>query len=185
MRVELTAARLRELLHYDPETGVWTRRVPMTVKRKGVVAGYLADTGYILIGVDRRQYAGHRLAFLYMTGKWPATGMFVDHINGVRSDMRWCNLRAVSPAANGQNRIRPPKPYYVDRDDLWYAQFTRNGERFWLGCFKTEDEGQAAIIAAIAEYDRRRAVSNEAQIPMMLFVQPPAPAQGSLFGDDA
>jgi hypothetical protein len=65
----LTAARLRELLHYDPETGVWKWQV-VTSRRVhiGAIAGYQNNKGRHTIRVDGRRYAAHHLAFLYMTG---------------------------------------------------------------------------------------------------------------------
>ena len=88
----LTAARLRELLQYDPETGVFTRLVKTSNGIKvGDVAGTADARGYILIRVDGWLHLAHRLAWLHMTCEWPK-GM-IDHINGVRDDNRWSNLR--------------------------------------------------------------------------------------------
>ena len=88
----LTAAQLRELLQYDPETGVVTRLVKSSNGIKvGDVAGTADARGYILIRVDGWLHLAHRLAWLHMTCEWPK-GM-IDHINGVRDDNRWSNLR--------------------------------------------------------------------------------------------
>ena len=89
---ELTAARLRKMLHYDPETGVFTRLWT------GNVTGCPDAKGYLRIAADGRSYRAHRLAVLYMTGAWPSEQ--IDHINQVRTDNRWSNLR---PATNGEN----------------------------------------------------------------------------------
>jgi hypothetical protein len=100
---ELTAARLRELLHYDPETGAWTRLVSTSNHRArvGDNAGGVTGT-YVKIRVDVRQYPAHRLAWLYMTGAWPKHE--IDHINGDRLDNRWCNLRPANDAEQARNK---------------------------------------------------------------------------------
>ena len=76
----LTAKRLREALSYDPDTGVWTWLVPTGRRvRAGSRAGRIDGHGRWRIGLDGRYYTGSRLAFLYMTGKWPPH--LVDHID--------------------------------------------------------------------------------------------------------
>jgi hypothetical protein len=86
---ELTAERLRELLNYDPDTGVFTWRVrPVHSHRVGDIAGSVRTTrGYRLIGVAGRVYKAHRLAWLYMMGEWPKDQ--IDHINRDPSDNRF------------------------------------------------------------------------------------------------
>jgi hypothetical protein len=48
-----------------------------------------------------KSYRSARLAYFYMTGRWPET---VDHINGVRDDDRYTNLRCATAQENGFNR---------------------------------------------------------------------------------
>jgi hypothetical protein len=98
----ITADRLREVLHYDPDSGVfrWVK-CPGDRMRAGTVAGCLCD-GYTTIDVDKRTYYAHRLAWLYQTGKWP--DLRLDHRNMVRTDNRWANLREATDAQNKANR---------------------------------------------------------------------------------
>jgi hypothetical protein len=98
----ITAERLRELLHYDPWTGVFTWRVRTSNYVKvGDVAGCVSVDGYISIKIDGYSYRAHRLAWLYMTGRWPADG--IDHINMDRVDNRIANLREATKSQNRMN----------------------------------------------------------------------------------
>lgn len=89
-------------MHYNPETGVFTWRIKKSGNTKaGCVAGSLRTIGYITIHVDNIDYKAHRLAFLYMEGYFPE--LFLDHINRIKNDNRWDNLREVSPSCNQRN----------------------------------------------------------------------------------
>jgi hypothetical protein len=95
---DLTQARLKELLDYNPDTGIFTRKVSRPGFRVGDVAGSLTERGYIKIGIDGKNYSAHRLAWLYVHGKSPDN--CIDHINGVRDDNRISNLRDVTSQEN-------------------------------------------------------------------------------------
>lgn len=86
-RDELTAGRLRELLHYNPETGTFTwiaRSAHGSHIRIGAIAGSSPNSnGYLQIRADGRTYKAHRLAWLYVNGEWPRAD--IDHKNGVRA----------------------------------------------------------------------------------------------------
>ena len=90
-------------LSYDPETGIFTRRVLRGGQKPGTIAGTLHWKGYIYIRLGNKKYYAHRLAFLYMTGSIPEQ---IDHIDCVRHNNRWSNLRAADGFLNAQNRKR-------------------------------------------------------------------------------
>lgn len=150
---DLTAARLRELLLYDPLTGEWTwlqtrgRNVP-----EGSRAG--ADRGgYRYIQVDGNHYASSRIAFLFMTGKFPAD--FVDHKNLNRSDDRWENLREATKAENGANRPLNRnsssgfKGVSWDKGcNKWSAKIGFGGRKHHLGVFDAPEDAYAAYLLA-------------------------------------
>lgn len=98
---DLTAARLRELLSYDPSTGEFRFKATRPGHPAGAVAGWNAETGYHKHEIGDRAYFGHRLAWLHVYGHWPLGD--IDHINGNRMDNRIANLREATPATNNQN----------------------------------------------------------------------------------
>jgi hypothetical protein len=107
----LTQERLKELLFYDPDTGIFTWRVnrgrgpggcTLGGKLKGKVAGSLHPDNRIFIHIDRRMYGAHRLAFLYVYGRWPEPE--VDHIDRDMSNNRISNLREATRRQQNGNR---------------------------------------------------------------------------------
>ena len=96
----LTQNRLRELLHYEPATGIFTRLVGRRGNAKaGDIAGTLSH-GYIIIRVGVRKYQAHRLAYLYMAGTWPPA--MIDHRDNCKHNNTWTNLR---PATRSENLL--------------------------------------------------------------------------------
>jgi hypothetical protein len=108
-RDDLTAAYVREILDYNPETGVftWQKLPKFRSDRTGKVAGCPDDRGYIRIRINNHYYRAHRLAWLIMTGESPGA-LDVDHRNRNKSDNRWQNLRLATRAQNNANA--PYKP---------------------------------------------------------------------------
>ena len=99
----ITLARLKEILSYNPETGEWRWLIrPANNLKVGQVAGTVRADGYRQIRIGNVVYFSGRLAWFYMTGNWPTHE--VDHINRVRSDDYWTNLREATSSNNGANR---------------------------------------------------------------------------------
>lgn len=149
---KLNAQRLREVLAYDPETGLFTWRVSRGSVAAGKVAGSPTSDGYIGIKVDRTLHLAHRLAWLWVHGEWPSKQ--IDHRNGIRDDNRIANLREASPAVNSQNRRTAQKG---SRTNLlgasshrrgFQAQIVFKGKKRYLGIYDTAEEAHAAYIAA-------------------------------------
>lgn len=149
-KTELTQARLKELLNYDPETGVFTRRTGRGGRRAGTVAGFTGPLDYKHISVDTGLYLAHRLAFLYMTGSFPS--LYVDHVNRDPGDNRWCNLREASQSQNVSNsgmRSDNTSGYrgvsWAKRERRWRAYGTVGGKKVGLGYYaRIEDAAEAA-----------------------------------------
>lgn len=158
MKTTITAERLRELLHYDPETGIFTWAVNISNVKAGSVAGTPSnDDGYIRTSIDGKRYLLHRLAWFYVNSEWPINQ--IDLKNGIRSDNRIGNLRNATNLENCQNiKARPGNPsgfLGVSRhENLWRAAISVNGKRTNLGRFKTPEEASAAYQAAKSKLHR-------------------------------
>ena len=99
----LTSVKIKELFHYDPDSGDFTYKVSRGCRKAGDMVGWLAG-GYRRAKVCGKSYPLHRVAFLYMTGNLPDVSVDVDHINGNKSDNRWSNLRLVTRRINIMNK---------------------------------------------------------------------------------
>ena len=97
----LTSEKLKQLLHYDLDTGIFIWRETRGCRCAGDIAGRGQKSIYREIRIDKRLYKAHRLAWLYMTGEWPTKS--IDHANGDPADNRFCNLRLATMAQNIAN----------------------------------------------------------------------------------
>lgn len=150
----LTQERLKEVLHYNPDTGAftWIKRTSNYSRIQiGDTLKCLNSDGYITTFIDRSPYKAHRLAFLYMAGRWPSR---IDHVNGVRNDNKWLNLRECTVGQNNQNQRRPQKgnPYlgvhWHKYHKKWAAQITVKKTRSFLGYYGTPEEARDVYINA-------------------------------------
>ncbi len=140
---------LRTFVHYDPDTGVFTRRKKWGPKPAGSVIGGLSPQGYWQIGINGKTYPAHRLAWLYVTDVWPDGD--IDHINQNRADNRFCNLRVATRSENLQNaRLRKNNQSGVTgvswhaKKQRWRAHIMILGRRLFLGQFKSKEEAVSA-----------------------------------------
>lgn len=138
-------SELKKILHYSPETGLFTWAVDRRRIRAGRIAGSINVRGYIQIGIEGKLYYAHRLAFLYQTGVWPDAD--VDHISGDRSDNSWCNLRKVAHKENMKNISKASNNTsgvtgvcWNSRLGKWMSYITDEEKRRHLGVFESLDE---------------------------------------------
>jgi hypothetical protein len=140
----ITQERLKELVHYEPETGIftWLRKYARVI-RVGKQIGGLTDRGYIRMRVCGRYYFAQQLAWFYMTGTWAVeTGLQLDHINRRPADNRWMNLRLITHIQNQKNRHLPigisgVRGVRSAGDSRWRAMIH-------LGTFDSKQKAQAA-----------------------------------------
>lgn len=170
---DLTAERLRELLDYDPGTGIFTNRTRRSTNTVvGAQAGYAKRAGYRVIRLDRILYYANRLAWLYVHGEWPK-GM-VDHADGDPSNDRIGNLRDATRAQNGWNAgVRADNTsghrgvHWSKIHERWVASIQVNGRRTCLGYFADITAAAKAYDAAAARLFGAYARTNEPLRPRL------------------
>lgn len=143
----LTLERLKRIVSYNPETGLFHRM------DDGTVCGYINAFGYRCLNVAGRPYRAHRLAWFYMTGVMPT--VYIDHINGEKADNRFYNLRLATNSQNQANRgaSRRSKSgikgvHYQEARGKWIASIWVNGKCNQLGRFDTKEQASAAYQTA-------------------------------------
>lgn len=145
---------LRERLSYDAKTGVLTWRIaPRRGIRAGSVAGSLSVLGYLWVGVDQQRVYAHRVCWFLKTGTWPVRE--IDHINGVKTDNRFCNLREATRSQNIMNTAKRADNIngvkgvgWSKTSEKWRARITINGKVHYLGQFHDKTEAAAAYAEA-------------------------------------
>ncbi|MFH2145267.1 MAG: HNH endonuclease [Candidatus Omnitrophota bacterium] len=150
MKEKLTYERLHEALDYDPDTGdfYWIKTLS-PAGMKGNKAGNLHNDGYNRIRIDTVLHKSSRLAFIYQKGYSPEND--IDHINQIKHDDRWCNLREASRQCNVRNSgvFKNNKSgikgvYYYPVTKMWQAYITVDGTKKHLGCFTKKKDAAAA-----------------------------------------
>lgn len=148
MLSELTQEYLKSILDYDQSTGEWRWRERVArCTKAGDIAGNINSNGYCRIFIAGKSRYAHRLVWLYVYGRWPSKDL--DHINGVRKDNRFCNLREARRFENMANipaRVGKLKGTYKYRGK-WRAQIKRDNRLYYLGSFATEKEAHEAYWA--------------------------------------
>lgn len=143
----ITQQGLKKILEYNPLTGnfIWIKKISKK-NNIGDIAGCLCNTNNcIVIGINNILYLAHRLAFLYMEGKWPENE--VDHKDHIRSNNKWKNLRKVTHLENGKNvslHINNTSGYvgvgWFKRDCKWMVTIKVNQKSIYLGLFKNKEK---------------------------------------------
>ena len=144
---------IKEHLSYDGVSGKITwKKSPNYGVSVGQKAGYIDSLGYLRISVKSSVYFGHRIAWLLAYNKWPTK--IIDHINGNPSDNSLKNLREATQRENQQNQKTHragglPGVYYNKRQQVYFAQVTKDKKHYFIGRFKTKDEGHSAYLKFI------------------------------------
>lgn len=142
----LTAERARELLDYDPVTGVLRKRSRINGSWRQVTT--INKDGYLCVKLDQKVYIAHRVIFLIMTGRWPHPT--IDHLSRCRTDNRWANLREATAKENHANRgpskrSEHPGAFKMLNTGRYEARASINRRTVKLGTYDTPEEAVAAI----------------------------------------
>lgn len=152
-----TQLRLKHLLAYCQDTGLFTRKVSVGRFKAGSVAGHKHPNGYVYICIDSGRYFAHRLAFLYVSGSFPSDQ--VDHIDHDRSNNAWANIRRATRSDNSKNRARIKTNTsgltgvtWDARSERWMVQLHINGKNKFLGYYRCKADAGIKAKQAYLEY---------------------------------
>lgn len=164
----ITQKRLKEILTYNKESGifVWKKKTSSKSNRTvvGDIAGSVTKNGYIVIKIDGKLHFAHRLAWLYINGIIPKEQ--IDHKDHDRTNNRILNLREATHRENMKNLSkrknnktgimgvilregRGRKPHYE-------ARITVDGKRHHLGCFSELEDAKKAREEANIKYNFKK-----------------------------
>ena len=153
---KLSFEKAKEMFDYNPDTGLLFRKTGSKYINHihiNSFVGWKTPNGYMRVSVNNFNYNVHRLIWLLMTGKWPEHQ--IDHINGIRNDNRFCNLREATNSQNSANSSRRLnfagyRGVYKDHKK-WRAQIRFNNKTISLGTYETPEEAHAAYVAKAKE----------------------------------
>jgi hypothetical protein len=171
-RDSITPEYLRQMLEYDPDTGVLTW-LPRTSEMFGEYGGEQSakwfnenmagkpagsgSGGYVRIQINGLTFAAARVAWALYHGEWPVGE--IDHINCVKFDNRIANLRVASRAENSRNKCVRSKNklgvkgvHFDARKKRYVVQLKLLGKTIYRKRFRTIDEAAAAYAAAARQY---------------------------------
>lgn len=146
----LTQLQLKEILHYNPLSGyfIWITR-PSKCIHIGDIAGFFSH-GYVQLSINKINYQAHRVVWLYMTGSWPVHE--IDHINQIRNDNRFKNLRDTpnNRFNIGEYKCNKSgyKGVYLTKSNKYISIIRFNGKNIHLGTFDTAIEAYAEYLKA-------------------------------------
>lgn len=148
----MTQNELKQLLHYEPSTGIFTWLQSKGKVKAGTIVGSKQKYGHLAVKINGKNYYLHRLAWLYVYGKFP--DYMIDHINGIANDNKIDNLRDVSNKVNQHNQ----KNAHINsnsgllgaswntKNKAWKAQIKHNGQVIYIGLYKTAELAHNAYI---------------------------------------
>lgn len=154
----LTYKELRELIDYNPESGltIWKKdnhRVKAGEALGSTVSAIANGKQYARVKIKQKTYKLHRIIWFYMTKKWPIN--CIDHIDGNSLNNKWSNLRQATIAENAKNIKGAVKSKTGVRGlskhgfRYWYAHITSDGVTH-RKLFKQTEEGKQSAIDWLA-----------------------------------
>lgn len=148
----LTQARLKTLVSYDPDTGIF---IHLSGRNKGKQAGGLDNsTGYLQLWLDNKKYRLHTLAWLYVTGSYPLN--IIDHKNRIKTDNRFHNLRDTTHSINNRNISLETKTtsgmsgvFWDKKRQKWNVKVNVDGKRVFARYYDSLEEAKAIRLSLI------------------------------------
>ena len=147
----ITQSELKDLVYYEPDTGNFIAKKPRGKLKIGNILGNKNHDGYMRIKINYTHYSSHRLAWLYVYGKFPDNE--IDHINRIKNDNRLINLREASTSQNGINKSLTKRNTsnfkgvtFNKKANKWQAQATLNKKTYYLGIYQTKEEAYKAYV---------------------------------------
>jgi hypothetical protein len=156
---KISLIRLKEVMEYDPTTGLcfWRKKLGSKAMPGCQLGNIDPSKGYYKVNMDGIRFYVHRLIYFYMTGQWPDDE--IDHIDRDRANNKWINLRAATKSQNKANTCSDPRNCHgvkgiSRRPDTgkWQAEIKVNQRKIYLGVFVSPEEAHAAYLAAAREY---------------------------------
>ena len=149
---------LLNAVHYDPSTGVFTRKVSAGNVKAGSVIGNRCKKGYLKALVLGKYVKLHQLAWFYVYGVWPSSQL--DHINRVKDDNRIKNLRDVTTSTNClnqqqarvNNQLGLQGVHRIKKTGRFRSACTVQGKKHHLGVFTTAEEAHAVYLTFKEQY---------------------------------
>ena len=137
----LTQDELKSLVHYNPDTGLfsWIKKKPQGRYKENL--GWITNKGYIEICIAQKRLKAHRWAWFYVHGELPDQ---IDHMNGIKDDNKLCNLRVVTNKQNHENRGFQKNNTsgfkgVTKRGNKFVAQITHNQKNIYIGIFESAE----------------------------------------------
>jgi len=151
----LTIDRLKQMLAYNPDTGVltWATSPKYDIAVGSKAGCYRKIDGYECVRLDGKLYLAHRIAWFYVHGAWPSHEL--DHVNGKRTDNHMANLRLATRVQNSGN-TRPHKDSETGFKGV--SIYKRSGKfrarlrNKTIGYFDTPEQAHAAYMAVAQKH---------------------------------
>lgn len=159
----ITYSELRELVSYNPNTGLFIRiKTQCNSAKKGSEPGHVKRCSgglkYRALEYKGKPYYLHRLAHLYMTGEWPQGD--IDHEDGDGLNNKWDNIRTATMTENQKNRRLNANSKsgvtgvsFYSRNKKWRVAINIRGKKKHLGYFETFEEAVEIRMKANKEND--------------------------------